>query len=105
MVRVALWFYGLRTTAYGLRTTAGSHPGIPLPTKIGGNAAAALSDAGHGIDELHAIDELGVLVADVQLGAQAQGRAVPDGKILAVHAIRQDCLRVVGVEQVEAFVV
>jgi len=47
----------------------------------------------------------GVLVAEVVFHAQAQRRAVSHGERLPIHFVGEDCLRMDGIDEIDAFII
>src|SRR5690349_6329682 len=71
---------------------------LPIP-------ALALAEPGETVDELDRMKVLRLLVAERTLDPEADRRAVAHRKNLVVEPVGEDCLRVVGVDEIRALVI
>src|SRR5271165_2617115 len=84
---------------------AASDARVPLVAAVFPVAALAAVEARQAVGELDALDVFGLLVAELALDPQAQGRAVGDVERLAVHGVGDQGLGMDGVHQGDALVV
>src|SRR6185369_5673235 len=80
------------------------HARKPVEPEVGVDAAGALPEAGHGVDDLNRAHELEVLVAALPFDTQAERRAVAGRQVASVQAVGQDRLRVRHFEEIVSFV-
>src|SRR6185369_2141364 len=80
-------------------------PGVPLVTLIFPIAALAAGDVGEALDQLDPHQIFGVLVAQLTLDPQPDRRAVRYRQRLVVQLVGQNCLRMVGIFEIDALVV
>src|SRR5829696_4384420 len=86
------------------RADRGLDASEPVEPGVRVDAARALADAGHRVDDANRFQELEILVAALPFDTQAERRAVAGRKIATVEAIREDCLRMLDLEQVVSLV-
>lgn len=79
--------------------------GVPFVAAIFPIAAVPAPQAGEAVDQFDAHDVLGLFVPQLSLDPETQGRAVTDAKVLAVHLVGEDGLRMNRVDEIDALVI
>src|SRR5215212_8117670 len=80
------------------------HASEPVEPGVRVDAARALADAGHRIDDPDRFHELEILVAALPFDTQAERRAVAGRKAAAVETVGKDGLRMLDLEQVVSLI-